>query len=84
MERDLKELVETYIQTNSVKLVQKTQEATKQPKTIKKAEKKVSEPKAEESKPEREVTENSPKETSEKTTPKVWIRRDHYIIGAGY
>ena len=37
MEKDLKELVDKYIETNSVKLVQKAAPAPKQPKAPKKA-----------------------------------------------
>ena len=72
MEKDLKELVDTYIQTNSVKLVQKAPEAPKQPKNPKKkAEKRVSEPKPEGPKPEKETTENTSKESPKETTPTV-------------
>lgn len=47
MERDLKERVEEYIKTNSVKLVQKEPAAPKQPKAPKKKAEKKEEPKIE-------------------------------------
>ena len=73
MEKDLKELVDTYIQTNSVKLVQKAVETPKQAKNPKKkAEKKVSEPKPEGPKLEKKTAENTSKETPKETTPSVW------------
>ena len=72
MEKDLKELVDTYIQTNSVKLVQKAVETPKQAKNPKKkAEKKVSEPKPEGPKLEKKTAENTSKETPKETTAAV-------------
>ena len=47
MERDLKERIDEYIKTNSVKLVQKEPAAPKQPKAPKKKAEKKEEPKVE-------------------------------------
>ena len=64
MEKDLKELVDTYVQ----KAVETPKQA-KNPK--KKAEKKVSEPKPEGPKLEKKTAENTSKETPKETTPAV-------------
>lgn len=62
MEKDLKELVDKYIETNSVKLVQKAAPAPKQPKAPKKA----AEKKPKEEKPKEEVKTEPKAESKEK------------------
>ena len=62
MEKDLKELVDKYIETNSVKLVQKAASAPKQPKAPKKA----AEKKPKEEKPKEEVKTEPKAESKEK------------------
>ena len=60
MEKELKERVEEYVKTNSVKLVQKAPAAPKPAK----APKKVKEEKPKEEKPKEEIPENNPEETT--------------------